>query len=705
MLLTGVATRRLARQGLATSGIAVSMLQLFAAPAPAGASAFGVLDEQVVIQLSSRAEADPAALLGAMPGQVPQLLPGDRWVTNLPLGEAAAVSWQLAGRRGIDYVSAAHQIRAAGAVVPNNPCYSGSCGPTQPVEVENPELGAGATIVHPDGQTDMWAINASQAWGITKGSSSVLVAVLDTGVDPNQAQLKGKVVVGPDVCADDNALCSSTYDNNGHGTFVTGLIAATPNDGTGIAGLGWSTRVLDIKVLADNGFGTTTDEATGIYDAVSAGARVINLSLTSEPCSVAPGNCGPNADEEAAVAYAIAHGVVVVAAAGNAQPGAGPSTEPLYPASYPGVLSVAAATDQGQVNPQGGGAYLDFSEYGNAANIAAPGIDVLSTWYDGNYAVESGTSFAAPHVAAAAALVMAAAPWLSGPQVATLLRRTAIALTPGGTRIDGGFLDVGAAVSAAVRRSRTALDGYELVGRDGSVYSAGVAADEGSLGGHHLSAPIVSAAEAPNGLGYWLAAADGGVFAFGATRFYGSAAGRHLRSPIVAIAPTPDGRGYWLAARNGDVLAFGDAHRYKLHGAASLRGPVVGMAVTPGGTGYWLVTSTGEVYSFGHAGWFGPDRPLRLRQPVVGMAPTADGRGYWLAARDGGVFAFGDATFHGAAVHAKPFQPIVGIAPAPDGQGYWLAGVEGRVLQYGGAPFEHTAPDGPVQAPITAIAS
>ena len=108
--------------------------------------------------------------------------------------------------------------------------------------------------------------------------------------------------------------------------------------------------------------------------------------------------------------------------------------------------------------------YLDFSEYGDAANIAAPGVNVLSTWYDGNYAEESGTSMAAPHVSAAAALVMAADPSLSGPQVATLYARRG---PPGvgSAPIDGGLLDVGAAVKAAATRALPAtLDGYQLVG-------------------------------------------------------------------------------------------------------------------------------------------------------------------------------------------------------------------------------------------------
>ena len=266
-------------------------------------------------------------------------------------------------------------------------------------------------------------------------------------------------------------------------------------------------------------------------------------------------DCGPDPDSEAAVEYAIAHGVVVVSAAGNFD-----STEPVYPASYPGVLSVAAGTDQALVDPSGGDAYLDFSEYGQAADIAAPGIDVLSTWNDGNYAVESGTSMAAPHVAAAAVLVIAADPALSGPQVTTILRQTASPLGAGSSPIDGGFLNAGAAVQAAASHDLPGtLDGYQLIGADGSVYNSGVTGALGSLAGHHLAKPVVGGAERSNGLGYWLVASDGGVFAFGDARFYGREATGKTAQTIVGIAPSPYGRGYWLAGAQGQVYGFGSA--------------------------------------------------------------------------------------------------------------------------------------------------
>jgi subtilisin family serine protease len=688
----------------------------FAGPSPLGATPYSVQTEQLVLQLSEGAETHPSSLLVGLPGPVPELLPGRRWSTDLPSAEAAYVESELSGAAGVDYVSPVRAIRAAAEteLVPNNPCYVSACGPTQvdggpdaghPIVVEDPGGGPGATIEHPGGQTDLQAVNAAAAWGVTTGSPNATVAVLDTGVDPEHPQLIGKVVVGQDVCKDDRPLCASADDENGHGTMVTGLIAAATNDGLGIAGLGWNTQVIDFKVLDDTGNGNTADEATGIYEAVSAGAKVINMSFASLPCTVDPTGCGPNIDEEEAVEYAISHGVVVVAAAGNAQPGQGPSSEPLYPAAYPGVLSVAASTDGGVVDPTNGGPAVDFSEYGNAANIAAPGIGVLSTWWDGNYAVESGTSFSAPLVAAAAALVLAANPSLSGPQVATLLRQTASPLSPGGTKIDGGLLNVGAAVQAAVSGTLPgALDGYQLVGREGGVYSSGVTAGEGSID-LPLSHPIVGAAETSDGLGYWLVSSAGEVFTFGDARSYRSSAKFYASEPVVGIAVTPNGKGYWLVAQNGRVVAYGNARSYRSSAKFYASEPVVGIVATPDGKGYWLVDKNGKVFAYGDAHFYGSATKYHLAKPIVGIAATPDGRGYWLAAADGRVLAFGDATFYPQAVSRHLASPIVGIAASPYGRGYWLAGAGGKIFAFGKAPFEISATSARPSAPIVSIVS
>jgi len=590
----------------------------------------------------------------------------------------------------------------ANGVVPDNPCYDVSCGPNEPV-VEYPTLGAGITGVHPDGQTNLWAVNASAAWAITKGSSSIFVAVLDTGVDPRQPQLEQKVVVGPNLCQEDLPLCSGLYDDNGHGTFVTGLIAADTNDGVGIAGLGWNTKVIDIKVLDSTGHGDIPDEVTGIrYALETPGVRVINLSWTDSPCpqGSSASTCA-NPAEEAAISSAIAHGIVVVAA-----PGDNGSDRPVYPSDYPGVLSVAASTDQGVVDPDNGGPYEDFSDYGDDANIAAPGIGVLSTWYDGNYAVLSGTSFAAPLVTASAALVMAADPKLTGPQVSTLLIETSSPLGAGGLGINGGFLNTGAAVQAAAsRKIPTTLYGYQQIASGGAAYNSGFVASQEAPAATRLGAPVVGGAETPGGLGYWMVTSQGQVVGVGGAHNYGSLPATKQARHIAGMAATPDGHGYWLLARDGDIYPFGDARPFgSIPAATTLKGAVA-MATTPDGRGYWAATANGAVFAFGDAHYYGSTAKIHLNKPIVGLAPTPDGKGYWLVGSDGGIFNFGDAGWYGPAAGQKPGQPIVGMAVSPDGLGYWLAGKDGGVWHYGSAPDEPPEPSQGRPGSIVAITS
>ena len=221
--------------------------------------------------------------------------------------------------------------------------------------------------------------------------------------------------------------------------------------------------------------------------------------------------------------------------------------------------------------------------------------------------------------------------------------------------------------AAASRDLPAALDGYQLVGSDGGVYSSGVAASRGSTAGDHVTHPIVGGAERTDGLGYWLVTSNGTVFAFGDATSYGSATKIQLGHPIVGMTASPDGKGYWILANDGGIFAFGDAKYYGSMANANLADPIVGMASTPDGKGYWLVASNGAVFAFGDAHFYGPTGKIRFTHPIVGMAATPDGKGYWLAGNDGGVFAFGDATFFGSEAGKSQAHPIVGIAPARTG--------------------------------------
>jgi hypothetical protein len=452
------------------------------------------------------------------------------------------------------------------------------------------------------------------------------------------------------------------------------------------------------KVLDSQGGGNTADVATAIYDAVAGGDRVISMSLADFSCAANPLDCGPDPDEQAAVEYALDHNVVVVAAAGND----GLDSQ-AYPASYPGVLSVAATDNSGAVQP--------FSQWGSSANIAAPGLQILSTWNDGPcgnhaaqlYCVESGTSMSTPMVSAAAALLIAHNPKATGPQVAELLESTARP-TSGGHPIYGGLLNVPAALTAEGHLPHQ-YNGYELAGADGSVYSFGSAGAFGSMRGHRLAQPVVDIAMRADGLGYWMDATDGGVFSFGQAHFYGSTGGIRLNKPVVGMAPTPDDRGYWLVASDGGIFAFGDARFYGSTGGIRLNKPVVGMAPTPDGRGYWLVASDGGIFSFGDARFYGSTGGIRLNKPVVGMAATPDGRGYWFVATDGGVFSFGDARFHGSTGGITLTKPVNAMSSTPNGGGYWLFASDGGVFTFGNARFWGSAASSPLPAPVVGAAN
>ncbi|MBM3267285.1 MAG: S8 family serine peptidase [Candidatus Sericytochromatia bacterium] len=224
-------------------------------------------------------------------------------------------------------------------------------------------------------------IKAPDAWDRTRGKSSVLIAVIDTGVDYRHPDLEGIVVKGPDVTNGDN----DPRDDHGHGTHVAGTIAARAN-GAGVVGVAFGAKILAIKALDRNGSGPEDGIARAVDAAVRNGAKIINMSLG-----------GPE-DARAlrdAVARAHRQGVLVVVAAGNDA-----STRASYPAAYPDALAVGATDSRDRR------AY--FSNYGSYTQIAAPGVGVLSTSLGGDYERLSGTSMAAPHVAGAAALLLSA---------------------------------------------------------------------------------------------------------------------------------------------------------------------------------------------------------------------------------------------------------------------------------------------------------
>ncbi len=273
-------------------------------------------------------------------------------------------------------------------------------------------------------QWGLGAVGAEGAWGITRGSG-VIVAVLDSGVDDTHPDLAGRLLPAVDLVGD-----GRTGDPFGHGTRIAGIIAGVM-DGAGIAGVASDVRILPIRVLAADGEGDQNRTARGIRLAVAAGARVINLSLSSQTESPAQAD---------AIRYALDQGVTVVAAAGNRRDEGSPT---VYPAAYPGVLGVSSV---GRGLRESG-----FASRGGFIDLVAPGERVVTTEVGGGWAREDGTSIAAAFVSAGAALVRAANPSLSRARVDEILLGTARDLGPRGRddAFGAGLLRVDRAVRAA----------------------------------------------------------------------------------------------------------------------------------------------------------------------------------------------------------------------------------------------------------------
>lgn len=238
----------------------------------------------------------------------------------------------------------------------------------------------GAAVVVPPAQQIPWGINqisAPLAWPTVTGTG-IKVAVIDTGIDLTHSDLRTNIKGGINTIS----LRKSYTDDNGHGTHVAGIIGAV-NNTVGVVGVAPKTYLYSVKALDRNGSGYLTDIIEGIDWSVSNKMQVINMSLG------APAGNQSFAD---AVARAYKAGIVIVAAAGN-EGGA-----VLYPAAYPGVIAVSA-TDKNNAS-------ATWTNHGTEVDLAAPGVDIYSTYKGSLYAIMSGTSMASPHVAGTAALVL-----------------------------------------------------------------------------------------------------------------------------------------------------------------------------------------------------------------------------------------------------------------------------------------------------------
>lgn len=268
-----------------------------------------------------------------------------------------------------------------------------------------------------DNQWSARRVRAPQAWDITTGEGGPIIAIIDSGVSAGHPDLEGRVLAGRDFVNDDR----NAADDNGHGTLVAGVAAARGMNGKGVAGTCWRCRILPVKVIDSHGRVRWSNAAAGVIWAADRGAHVINLSFGDQSASSALA---------AAVAYAVDRGVVVVAAAGNDG-----RTARFYPASYPGVLSVAATN--------GSDSLYSWSNRGSWVKLAAPGC-TWTTRRGSGYTSFCGTSAAAPIVAGIAGLMLSAAPGASATRVRSALRSSAVHVT---SKIGGGRVDALAALN------------------------------------------------------------------------------------------------------------------------------------------------------------------------------------------------------------------------------------------------------------------
>ena len=261
-------------------------------------------------------------------------------------------------------------------------------------------------------------ISATTAWSVTTGDDDVVIAVLDSGVDYNHQDLANNIWTRPDNTpeyVDDaagtiqdlhgyNAIDNSAdpMDDNGHGTHCAGIIGAEGGNDIGITGVNWKIRIMPLKFMNAGGFGTTKDAIEAINYVIDRRTKGVNVRVISASW----GSTNKSRALEEVIKKAYDAGILFVAAAGNAT--TDNDRRPHYPSSFNvgNVISVAALDRNDQL--------ASFSNYGvKSVAIAAPGVDILSTWLGDEYEEKSGTSMATPVIAGVAGLIAANEPRIS----------------------------------------------------------------------------------------------------------------------------------------------------------------------------------------------------------------------------------------------------------------------------------------------------
>ncbi|NDC64473.1 MAG: hypothetical protein EBZ59_10945, partial [Planctomycetia bacterium] len=378
-----------------------------------------------------------AAALGA--GWQSRSLGGGFFALTTPGASVADVRGWASRTPGIRGVEPDRMI--TGAVLPNDPSFGRLHG------LDN------------SGQTGGVAdadIDAPEAWNTTTGSRSVVVAVIDSGVDYRHPDLAANIWTNPgevpgdgrdndgngyvdDVRGWDFANNDSDpFDDQGHGTHVAGTIGAVGNNGTGVVGVNWQVSIMPLKFLGADGSGTTSAAIAAInYATMMRRSFGVNVVATNNSW----GGGGFSTGLQSAIAAGGSAGILFVAAAGN--DGANNDTSPSYPASYTdsSIIAVAAVDSSGRL--------ASFSNVGaTSVDVAAPGVGILSTTPTNTYSSYSGTSMATPHVTGVAALLKAAVPAATSAQIRSAILAAAVPSAGlAGKVATGGVVNAAAALA------------------------------------------------------------------------------------------------------------------------------------------------------------------------------------------------------------------------------------------------------------------
>jgi subtilisin family serine protease/methionine-rich copper-binding protein CopC len=427
----------------------IEPLEERAVPDAVAAATFGpfALDESqeptgLLVRFQPGYDASPSA-----PGV--DALPLVDGLYRIPVGPGMSLASVLdAYRANPDVVYAEPDYRLRITTIPNDPAFGNLWG------LHN----TGQTGGTPDADID-----APEAWDITTGSSSTLVAVIDTGVDYRHPDLAANMWVNPGEIPgnrrddDGNGYVDDVHgydvvnndgdpmDDNNHGTHVAGTIGAVGNNGVGVTGIAWNVRIMAVKCFDAQGSGSISDAVAAIDYAVRNGAVISNNSWGgNEPFSQALYD---------AVRRARDAGHIFVAGAGNGNwlgIGQDNDADPFYPANLDldNIISVAATdhTDQRAF----------FSNYGaTSVDLAAPGVDIRSTTRNNTYNTFSGTSMATPHVTGVVALVRGQHPeWTYQQVISKILGSVDAVPSLQGKMVTGGRLNAAAAVTADITGPR-----------------------------------------------------------------------------------------------------------------------------------------------------------------------------------------------------------------------------------------------------------